>query len=280
MDDRHTPSGATVEHDGVCPNGHDVPSWRSTCGVCDQVMTPRSDRVATKSTDGETRTRPLGTEPTTPVVSKKAWVVLLLLTSAAIVIPVWPVSGVVFEDDFSGPTVLREWPEGPRMRYEEGAYHLSAVTDEEPTLAAVPLDTQLSGMEIELDVESVQGQPAVVVGCLSGADGPRGVDLQGVQAYSFILVPDTGEYAIVSPDGRRLAQGRVSSGTPIGHIAARCVYGREQRVTVLTMSVNEEPAVRCEDPQGFGPFDGVGFGILTDSPPAEAAFDDLRVTDI
>lgn len=268
MDDQQIPSGAAIAPEGMCPNGHDVPSWRSVCGVCGSPV-----RQAPIPDVGE------ATEYSGP--SKRVWAVLLLLAIAAVAIPLLPGDDVVFKDDFSGPAVLRGWPEEAQMKYEDGEYHLSLPTEEGVNGTFMELPRQLDGVRVEADAKAVQGQSVVYLECISGAAGVSGApgSAPGGISYGFALMLATGDYAILSAEGIALAEGELSAGANVDHIAASCVSGRESGVTALAMSVNGQRSIQYVDQGGVNFFDGVGFGMYAVSAPAEAAFDNLRVSE-
>ena len=266
MDDQQIPSGAAIAPEGVCPNGHDVPSWRSVCGVCGSPV-----RQSPTPDVGE------ATEYSGP--SKRAWAVLLLLAIAAVAIPLLPGDGVLFEDDFSGPAVLRGWPEEAQMKYVDGEYHLSLPTEEGVNATFMELPTQLDGVRVEADAKAVQGQSVVYLECISGATSASPGSAANGTSYGFGLILATGDFAILSPNGIALAEGQLSAGANVDHIAASCVSGREPGVTALAMSVNGQRSIQYVDPGGVDFFDGVGLGMYAVAAPAEAAFDNLRVSE-
>lgn len=266
--DSETP---VAEHAGVCPNGHDVPPWRATCGVCD--LAPVADPSG----------RPGGTSAPSDgsrSVSKVVWVVLAALAIGAIAIPLMRHNVVLIEDDFTTPEVLRTWSDdGATLTYVDDAYRVSVLADDGGTSAFHELPRTVGGVIIQVNAEANRRDATVVLDCVSDVEDVQGpgdgsaTSVQYVAGYSFVLLPND-RYAILRMDeGLSSGEIRWDGG---GVITAGCVVDGSGTRT-LTLQVDGGKPVEVTDPDGLDTFMGVSLGAYSKSHGAAVTYDDLKV---
>ena len=260
------------QHSGVCPNGHDVPAWRATCGVCD--LAPA----------GDPSERPAGgySSPSegSRSVSKFVWVALAALAIGAIAIPLMRHNVVLIEDDFTTPEVLRTWSDdGATLTYVDDAYRVSVLAGEGGTSAFHELPRTVSGVTIRVNAVANRGDAAVVLDCVSEVEDVQGpgdasaTSVQYVAGYSFVLLPGD-RYAILRMD-EGLSSGRIQWDGG-GLVTAGC--GDDGSGTrTLTLQVNGGDPVEVTDPDGLDTFMGVSLGAYSKSNGATVTYDDLKV---
>ena len=224
-------------------------------------------------------------EPTRAVASKAAWATLGLLILGALAIPFLQ-DDVVASDDFSGPDVLRTWPNEPSggaMSYEDGSYHIAVPSDEGFQWAYRELPSQMDDLQVEVDVEAISGHPAVAVLCLYQVDevsDPTGITtVEDRGSYTFFYDPAPGgSYAIFDFAEREpLAEGLLSPGGP-GRLSVRCGTSNGGSGTSLSMWLGDGEPIHVTDPNGFAAFRGIALGAFSMSGGDVVAFDNLRVT--
>ena len=263
-----------------CSNGHEVSPWRSTCAACGvDVPTPGG---------GETEPEGAPTDPIEPAragVSKIAWAVLGLLAAGALAIPFLQ-DDVVLSDDFSGPEVLRSWPDdlsGGGLGYVDGSYHMMVMTDQGFQWAYRELPNAMENLQVEVDVEAISGRPALAVSCLYRVNevedqaGNASVEDRG--SYTFVYDPAAeGSFAIFDLAGQEpLAEGVLPPGGA-GRLSVSCGTSNEGGGTSLSMWLGDGQPVMVTDPGGSEAFRGVALGAFSMSGGDEVAFDNFRVT--
>lgn len=269
MEEHDSTNAATPpQSGGVCPNGHEVPPWRSSCGVCGLEMPVPPGAPSTEHT--ALRSGP----------SRRTWAILAALAIAAIAAPLFR-PHVLLEDDFSGPAVLRTWPDnGATLAYVDGAYHASVLTAGDSPWAYQRLTRRTGAITIDVDVDVVRGAPLVAINCVSRARETSGADgttqVTASTFYAFVLASDGSGYAIVASDrDQPLAVGNVSVGGGTVHLRVGCSAGGSG--TRLTMRVNGGDPLTYTDSTRSDSFGGIGLGVYADTAGAEVGYDNLRV---
>ncbi len=260
-----------------CPQGHEVPPWRSTCGVCGADMSADGH-------DAEPATQTTESDETARGPSRVAWAALGLLAAGALAIPFLQ-DDVVLSDDFSQPEVLRSWPHDPgSMAYEEdGRYHMSVAADEGFPWAYRELPIEMKGLRVDVDVEAITGRPAVAVICIYRVDevaDPSGATaFEDRGSYTFFYDPaDGGSYAIFDLNERTpLAEGVLRPGGA-GRLSVSCGTANDGEGAALSMRLGDGEPIQVTDASGSEPFRGIALGAFSMSEGDEVAFDNLRVT--
>lgn len=266
-----------------CPNGHEVPPWRTTCGVCDAPLSAQMSEPAPTDVDSTDEAAVVADgPPSRPGASTLAWAGLGLLAVGALAIPFLQ-DDVVLADDFSQPEVLRMWPEAPgAMEYgTDGRYHVTVPSQGGFPWAYGELPEEMGSVRLDVDVEPVAGRPVVAVLCVNEveevADPSGGVSVEDRGSYTFFYDPSRGgAYAIARLDATdALAEGVLSPGGS-GRLSVSCAVSDEG--TTLTMRIADGEPVSVTDEGRADPFVGVALGTVSRKGGDEVAFDDLRVT--
>ena len=270
-DEGNDPPGETTAtlpptpHAGLCPEGHEVPSWRETCGVCGQPAEPVTGQVEdAPAVDGSPR-RP----------SPVAWVALGLLVVGALAFGLTR-DEVLLEDDFSTPDVLRTWPyDDPSFDYDDGAYRVTSAADG-PAQAFRELPRTVDGLSLSVALRAgAVGRPLAVIDCVTDAtvDDETGVVLNQT-GYSFLVSPDESYYGIIAGD-ELLDEGTLTGTT------SEVTVGCESDGTTTTLRIQGAGGDPVEVEHADGAtFMGVGLGVFAPKAGAQIVYDDLRVTGV
>ena len=262
-----------------CSNGHEVSPWRSTCAACGVDMPTPGRETGPEGAPNH----PI--EPARAGVSKIAWAALGLLTAGALAIPFLQ-DDVVVSDDFSGPEVLRSWPDdlnGGGMGYADGSYRMVVTADQGFQWAYRELPKVMENVQVEVDVEAISGHPAMAASCLYRVSevedqaGSTSVEDRG--SYTFIYDPAAGgSFAIFDLAGQQpLAEGVLPPGGA-GRLSVSCGTSNEGGGTSLSMWLDDGEPVTVTDPEQSEVFRGVALGAFSMSGGDEVAFDNFRVT--
>jgi hypothetical protein len=273
MDEENTASDTMPQpHTGVCPNGHDVPTSRATCGVCDLEPIPSKGPAATERPDPSNEPRS---------VSKVAWGALIVLAAAAIVVPLLG-DDVLLAEDFTTPEVLRTWPDdGATLTYTGDTYHVMVVADDSVSSAFQELPRTVGGLTMQVNAVAAQGNPAVILECVSevqevpAPNDPSVTNIEVVAGYTFVLLPND-SYAILLRD-EVLSSGRIPSDGS-SRVTVGCV-NEGSGGTTLTMQVGDAEPVEVTDPDGLDSFTGVGLGAYGETSGSAVSYDDLEVVE-
>ncbi len=267
-----------------CPNGHEVPPWRTTCGVCDAPMPSAqlSEPAPADAAAGAEAEVEAETPTSRPGASKLAWAGLGLLALGALAIPFMQ-DDVVLADDFSQPAVLRTWPEASgTMEYgTDGRYHMTVPSQGGFPWAYGELPNEMGSVRLDVDVEAVAGRPVIAVLCVNQieevADPGGGVGVEDRGSYTFFYDPSRGgAYAIAGLDAAApLAEGALPPGGS-GRLSVSCAVS--DGGTILTMRIGDGEPVSVTDEGAAESFKGVALGTVSRKSGDEVAFDDLRVT--
>ena len=223
-----------------------------------------------------------GPDAATRKPSKWAWAALVLLVLIAVAIPLAH-KGTLLQDDFTTPTVLREWPEdASTYAYVDGEYHVRTYAKKQDRAAYRILPTPVSGMSLAVDARIVEGSPLIAVECATviterpASDGSAGTTKEVTGSYAFLLAPATGDYGIFSlGDNTPLSSGRVAAGGSTNRLEVGCVQGSDG--TKLSLQVGDGSPIEVTDPNGQDTFKAIGLGLYSPDGGAEVAFDNLRV---
>lgn len=267
MDESVERGGRAVQpHARRCPNGHDVPPWRSDCGVCGAVPTPA--RGTASPVEGAlTPDRGRGGP------SKLAWASLVVLGIAAIVLPFLR-EPVLLQDDFTTPEVLRTWPDdGSNLAYVDGEYRVTVTAAQGGAYAVRELPREVNEMSVAVDARVVSGRPVIAVDCVSEMVEVSETGVEETAYYTFVLDPAADRFFIADADGL-IDQGSIS-GDVDGGIVASCQH--DGSATHLRLQVGDGDAVEVTDSSGLGAFRATSLGAFAEQAGAEVAFDDLRV---
>jgi hypothetical protein len=241
--------------------------------VADDVSVP--DQPA----DEAAPTPPLADQPT-PFTddhkpSKLAWASLGVLGVAALALPFLR-EPVLFADDFSGPQVLRTWPEdGTNYAYGEGTYELTVLGKNDAPTAVQDLPHTVSGMTIEVDAHVSTGEGLIGADCIAdygevdNADGTK--TLQETTAYIFAVAADG--YAIADTTGA-LDSGPLS-GDPTDGLTFECISDGSDMI--LRVRAGDGDPVEFVDVGGGTTFRAFALSGYASKDGAEVVFDDVRV---
>jgi hypothetical protein len=209
-------------------------------------------------------------------VSKRWWLVLGTLGLVALAIP-FVRDPVLFEDDFSGPEVLRVWPDdGAVFVFSDGAYQLNVLSSDSGSPTAInDLPRSVGGIAVAVEADVLDGEAAFGADCISDYrehEGPDGsTSIEETAAYALAVDP-SGAYVIFGTDGP-LDQGMIAGDTDEG-VTFECIGG-ESGTTLRIRAGDNEPSVFIDD-GGYTSFRAFGLAAYAESV-ATVAFDQVTV---
>jgi hypothetical protein len=214
-------------------------------------------------------------------VSKIAWAVLAVLALGAIALALMK-NDVLLKDDFTTPEVLRTWPDdGATLTYADGAYRMSVLRDDGSSSAFQELPRPVGGMTLQVNAEASQGQPVVLLECVSRMNevaSPDGADATTIEVeagYSFVLLSN--ERYLIAQGDQVLSSGRIASDGS-DRVTAGCVGDGSGNLT-LTLRLGDAEPVEVVDSDGLDSFVAVGLGVYGKSSGAAVTYDDLEVVE-
>ena len=217
-----------------------------------------------------------------------AWLILVGLASAAVVVPALAVDrSVVFADDFSGSSKLGRWTEDAdpsgSMGYRDGVYRIS-VTQAGQLGSFTELGGTHGSIRIEVDAAMTSGSGGLSILCTSDIESiTENRPGAGGDYYDFFLAFSADGYAILRSDNLQSplavsqdAQGVLRDG--VNRVGVECVGAAANDPARLSLTINGKPVLEYLDHTGVASFDGVGLTVYSEDGAAEAAFDNIKVS--
>jgi hypothetical protein len=198
-------------------------------------------------------------------------------------------SGLLFEDDFSTSGALARWFEDENssgsMRYDEETYHV-AVTQPGEMISVTDLPGRRSSIQVGVDAEMVSGTGGLSVLCVAD---PGDMSEGGIQTvneaeyYDFFLYFAEGVVAILRSD--QLDAPLATADTEmlrdgVNRVEVGCTGAAGDDPARLTLRINGSSVLEHVDLDGSDSFSAVGLTVYGEEGPAEAAFDNLEVSEI